>query len=69
MGYLTIQLYIAVYETKILVTRDSKESRQLTMTDNVRDTIWHVSLDSVKNENLLANFIDINENLPILSKY
>lgn len=69
MGYLTIQLYIAVYETKILVTRDSKESRQLTMTDNVRDTIWHVSLDSVKNENLLANFIDINEKLPILSKY
>lgn len=64
-----MQLYIAVYEIKILVTRDSKESRQLTMTDNVRDTIWHVSLDSVKNENLLANFIDINEKLPILSKY
>lgn len=64
-----MQLYIAVYETKILVTCDSKESRQLTMTDNVRDTIWYVSLDSVKNENLLVNLININEKLPILSKY
>lgn len=64
-----MQLFVAVYETKMLVTRDSKESSKLMWTDNVRDIIWYVSLDSVKNENLLVNFINSNEKCTILSKY